>query len=275
MKKLILIVILFLILLFNPSQSFASGNQVKMTQDGDIIYLSTTVENQNTANSNSTNQTLSQDEISLPTGFATDFGILINALLSLIMILSALLVFLVLILSAFQWITSGGDKGKVDGARNRITAAVIGIIVVSASYAILTLVLRFLGFADLNEVLNSITPISEGENQPIVYQYTKVCGDSFNAKTGQTKCDNGCDALTGKCQSENPYVIKFVCDGQQTECANNPTAFSYSESIKDTACNKTVQINVYDKKCTNIKNEWECNQDNLKDYLVWYSGECE
>lgn len=90
-------------------------------------------------------------------GFATDIGKLLNAVLSFVMIIAALLVFMYLILGGIEWITSGGDKGKTESARNKITSAVIGLIVVAASYAVLTLALNFLGFSDLNEVFNTKT----------------------------------------------------------------------------------------------------------------------
>ncbi|MDQ3008379.1 MAG: pilin [bacterium] len=88
-------------------------------------------------------------------GFATDLGSLINAVLSFVMVIAALLVFAYLILGGIEWITSGGDKGKTESARNKITAAVIGLIILAASYAILTVVLRFIGFDNLNDVLNN------------------------------------------------------------------------------------------------------------------------
>ncbi|NCN45608.1 MAG: hypothetical protein COU63_03675 [Candidatus Pacebacteria bacterium CG10_big_fil_rev_8_21_14_0_10_36_11] len=88
-------------------------------------------------------------------GFATDFGGLINGVLSFVMVIAALLVFLYLIWGGIEWITSGGDKGKTESARNKITSAIIGLVVVAASYAILTLALNFLGFTDLNDVFTT------------------------------------------------------------------------------------------------------------------------
>lgn len=88
-------------------------------------------------------------------GFATDFGGLINGVLSFVMVIAALLVFLYLIWGGIEWITSGGDKGKTESARNKITSAIIGLVVVAASYAILTLALNFLGFSSLNEVFTT------------------------------------------------------------------------------------------------------------------------
>ena len=98
-----------------------------------------------------------QTEIAAPDGFFTDIGELINKALRFVMVIAALLVFMYLIWGGIEWITSGGDKGKTESARNKITSAVIGLIVVAASYAILQLTLNFLGFTGgLNEVFETI-----------------------------------------------------------------------------------------------------------------------
>jgi hypothetical protein len=94
-------------------------------------------------------------------GYATDFGKLLNFLLQIVMVIAVLLVFLYLILGGIEWITSGGEKSKTEAARNKITSAVIGLIILAASYAILTLLLKFLGFGDLKSALNGITPINQ------------------------------------------------------------------------------------------------------------------
>ncbi len=96
------------------------------------------------------------EEITAPKGFATNIGSLINGALSFIMVIAALLVFLYLILGGIEWITSGGDKGKTENARNKITAAVIGLIILAASYAILLIILNFLGFGNLGDVFDSV-----------------------------------------------------------------------------------------------------------------------
>lgn len=93
-------------------------------------------------------------------GFAVDLGGVINSLLTIVMALAALAVFIYLIWGAFEWITSGGDKGKTESARNKITAAVIGLIVLAASYAILMLLLQILGFSDLNSAFTQIRTLN-------------------------------------------------------------------------------------------------------------------
>lgn len=104
--------------------------------------------------------TLKDVNVNPGTGFATSFGGLMNGLISFVMVLAAVLVFMYLIWGGIEWITSGGDKSKTEGARNKITAAVIGLIVIAASYAILTLALNFLGFSNLNDVFSQTKNIN-------------------------------------------------------------------------------------------------------------------
>lgn len=92
--------------------------------------------------------------------FGTDLGIIISNLLTFITIIAAIIVFVYLIWGGIEWITSGGDKGKTEQARNKITAAVVGMIVLAAAYAILQLILAFLG-VDLNSLLQSIPTIND------------------------------------------------------------------------------------------------------------------
>ncbi len=93
-------------------------------------------------------------------GFADNLGTYFASLLSLVLVISALLVFFQLIFGGIQWILSGGDKGKTEAARGRIVSAIIGIIILSASYAILLLILNFLGFNNLQELLESMQTIN-------------------------------------------------------------------------------------------------------------------
>ena len=73
------------------------------------------------------------------------FGKLMSGLMSFIMTIGTILVLVYLLWGSIEWITSGGDKGKVETARTKITNAVIGLIVLGASTAILVLVQNFLG----------------------------------------------------------------------------------------------------------------------------------
>jgi hypothetical protein len=93
------------------------------------------------------------------------------------MVIALLLVFAYLIMGGVEWITSGGEKSKTESARNKITSAVVGLIILAASYAVLTLLIRFLGFNSLFEAINAVKPINQSQVQ---------CGTgtSFDSATG-------------------------------------------------------------------------------------------
>lgn len=74
-----------------------------------------------------------------------NIGQLLSAVVGLLLIISALLAFFFLILGGIQWITSGGDKAGMEAARNKITHAIVGLIIVGAAWAVMILVQNFLG----------------------------------------------------------------------------------------------------------------------------------
>ncbi len=90
----------------------------------------------------------------LPTGFFDNPNELITNLVNIAFVIAIILVFFYLIWGGIEWITSGGEKGKTESARNKITAAVIGLIILAAAYAILTLTLQLLGYSDLSTALS-------------------------------------------------------------------------------------------------------------------------
>lgn len=72
-------------------------------------------------------------------------GAIITQLVGALFIAGFLLTFVFLIMGGFTWITAGGDKTKLEKARDEITHAIIGLIVVGASYALASLVAQFFG----------------------------------------------------------------------------------------------------------------------------------
>lgn len=72
-------------------------------------------------------------------------GQLISNLVSALFIAGFLLTFMMLLLGGIQWITAGSDKQALEKARNGITHAIMGLIIVGASYAVMTLLGRFFG----------------------------------------------------------------------------------------------------------------------------------
>lgn len=87
-----------------------------------------------------------------------NLGSLISALVGALLIVAALLAFFYLILGGIQWITSGGDKAGMEAARNKITHAVVGLVIVGAAWAIMILVQNFLGVTIIGGTLNFPKP---------------------------------------------------------------------------------------------------------------------
>lgn len=70
------------------------------------------------------------------------------------LVLSAVVAVILIIYSGFQYVTSSGDKEKVDGARKRLTYAIIGLIFIILSYTILTIFSQLTGVGT-NQLLGS------------------------------------------------------------------------------------------------------------------------
>lgn len=99
-----------------------------------------------------------------PAGYFQSAEGLGNRLLQIVMAATVLLALAFLIWGGFKWITSGGDKGKTDNARSGLISAVVGVIIVASSYAILLLVLNFLGYENLNDVLDDTDLVTQEVN---------------------------------------------------------------------------------------------------------------
>jgi hypothetical protein len=75
---------------------------------------------------------------------------LAGAAINLILIISGLVAFFFLLWGGLQWILAGGDKEGTEKARKRITAALIGLVIVFSVYALVSLASGFLGVELLN-----------------------------------------------------------------------------------------------------------------------------
>ncbi|MFC1625587.1 hypothetical protein ACFL1Q_00895 [Patescibacteria group bacterium] len=70
---------------------------------------------------------------------------IVSGLIKLIMVVAAIVFFFILVIGGIRWIASGGDKQQTENARNQITAALVGLVIVFAAWAILALVQTFFG----------------------------------------------------------------------------------------------------------------------------------
>ncbi len=84
---------------------------------------------------------------------------IISALVIFVLMVAALIFFFMLVLGGIKYITSGGDKGKTEEARGQITAALIGLVIVFAAWAIINLVNIFF---DINILQLNVPFAQEG-----------------------------------------------------------------------------------------------------------------
>ena len=68
---------------------------------------------------------------------------IVSGFIRLILVITALVFFFILVIGGIRWIASGGDKTQTEGARNQITAALVGLIIVFAAWAIVRLIQTF------------------------------------------------------------------------------------------------------------------------------------
>lgn len=73
------------------------------------------------------------------------FGRLIPTAIALLLVVGAVVFLFQLLTGGIGLITAGGDKGKVEGARQRITNALIGLMILFSFFAILNIVECFFG----------------------------------------------------------------------------------------------------------------------------------
>lgn len=75
----------------------------------------------------------------------TDLGSFVSKGFSAIILVAGLATFGYLIYGGFTWITSGGDKGKLEDARSKITNGIIGLAIVASAWAVYLLLDYFFG----------------------------------------------------------------------------------------------------------------------------------
>lgn len=83
-------------------------------------------------------------------------GQLIGWLVGIIFIITSIVFFFILVFGGIKWITSGGDEKKVAAARASITSALVGLAIVFAAWAIMTLLGTLLGFDIFNLTFKSL-----------------------------------------------------------------------------------------------------------------------
>jgi len=86
---------------------------------------------------------------------------IISNVLVVLTVVAGLSFILYFLLGGLNWITAGGDKGKIEKAKGMMTNGAIGMIVIAVSYTITYIVGKALGIDILNPatIINNIKVI--------------------------------------------------------------------------------------------------------------------
>lgn len=71
------------------------------------------------------------------------FSLIMPKIVGLVFLFGSLTFFFMLIIGAIAWISAGGDKANLENARGRISSALIGLVVLFATFAIIKLIEQF------------------------------------------------------------------------------------------------------------------------------------
>lgn len=114
--------------------------------------------------------------------FQQNIGSYISTFLEIAMIIGALACLAMLLLGGISWITSSGDKNKLEEARGRITAAIIGIAILASVLVIWVIILKVFGLDNELKVSGIELGGSGGGSG----------GGATNTCNGGTRLANGC-----------------------------------------------------------------------------------
>lgn len=85
-------------------------------------------------------------------------GSIVGRVITIILIIAIVIAVFFLIFGGIKWVLSGGDKSKVESARNHIVAAIVGLIIALLAFFILSFILRLFGISATNFTVPNIIP---------------------------------------------------------------------------------------------------------------------
>lgn len=123
--------------------------------------------------------------------FIRDPAVLIGNIVKIALGLVGTVFFLLMLYAGFLWMTARGAQDTVKKAKDMISAAIIGLVIVSAAYAVSNFVIQGVSEPDV------VLPTSlESDDLSDLCDETRSCGSS--AQCGGKYCN----PTTGKCECE-------------------------------------------------------------------------
>lgn len=127
---------------------------------------------------------------------------IIPRILNIVYIIAVVIFVFIFIVGAFQWITAGGDKGKLAEARGKITHAIIGLLILLFIFLISRLVYLILGV----DIANFGTTESGSPTPTSIVSTYRDCTDNC---TGST---------VGYCIPDGIAPPSLTCIDSNTNC---------------------------------------------------------
>lgn len=81
-----------------------------------------------------------------------DVNLIIKSAIQILLIAAVIVALVFLIWGGIKWITSGGDKTKVESARGTVIGAIIGLIIAFAAFFVLNIVASLFGLGNILEL---------------------------------------------------------------------------------------------------------------------------
>lgn len=75
---------------------------------------------------------------------------MVSAIIGALTAVAAIWFLFMLLFSGYEWMSSGGDPKKLANARDHITHAFIGMVIIAGSWSLVAIVGQFLGFNTLD-----------------------------------------------------------------------------------------------------------------------------
>jgi len=78
---------------------------------------------------------------------------LISNIINLALVVGGIMVFLVIVFAGFEFITAAGDPKKLENAWNKIWQALLGLVIIAASMALITIFENLFGIDIRNPII--------------------------------------------------------------------------------------------------------------------------
>jgi hypothetical protein len=83
---------------------------------------------------------------------SNNLGGLVSTGIGFLLAIAVIIALFFLVFGGIRWMTSGGDKAKVESARNHIIAALIGLVIAFLAFFILNVVLSVFGIKSVSDI---------------------------------------------------------------------------------------------------------------------------